>query len=211
MPKQTFHNLSEEKKETLMEAGKKEFSRVPFHEAVISNIIKSAEISRGSFYQYFEDLEDLFFYILGEHVKKNKDRFSLELRLHEGDLLETFISLFEHMLEDFKSEENRVFFHNAFLNMNHKMGNAFTEHTNMQNFTKQKTEFLQLIDSSKLNISSEQELIHTMKILKAVTFQNLTQSFALKLSTEKALEIYSMEINLLKKGLYLPERDRDSR
>ena len=205
MPKQTFHNLSEEKKEILLEAGKKEFSRVPLHEAVISNIIKNAEISRGSFYQYFEDLEDLFFYILGEHVKKNKNRFSSELQQHEGDLLETFISLFGHMLEDFKSEENRVFFHNAFLNMNHKVGNAFTEHTNMENFTKQKSHFLQLIDSSKLNISSEQELIHIMKILKAVTFQNLTQSFAMKLSTEKALEVYTLEINILKKGLYIPE------
>lgn len=205
MPKQTFHNLSIEKKQTLLVAAKKEFSRVPLHEAVISNIIKSADISRGSFYQYFEDLEDLFFYILGEHVKKNKNRFASELQLQKGDLLETFISLFGHMLEDFKSEENRVFFHNAFLNMNHKVGNAFTEHTNMKNFTKQKSDFLQLIDSSKLNISSEQELIHIMKILKAVTFQNLTQSFAMKLSTEKALEIYTLEINMLKKGLYLPE------
>ena len=205
MPKQTFHNLSIEKKQTLLVAAKKEFSRVPLHEAVISNIIKSADISRGSFYQYFEDLEDLFFYILGEHVKKNKNRFASELQLQKGDLLETFISLFGHMLEDFKSEENRVFFHNAFLNMNHKVGNAFTEHTNMKNFTKQKSDFSQLIDSSKLNISSEQELIHIMKILKAVTFQNLTQSFAMKLSTEKALEIYTLEINMLKKGLYLPE------
>lgn len=205
MPKQTFHNLSAEKQQNLMVAAKKEFSRVPLHEAVISNIIKSAEISRGSFYQYFEDLEDLFFYILGEHVKRNSERFTIQLKQHEGDLLETFISMFGSMLEDFRSEENRVFFNNAFLNMNHKVGDAFTDHANMEHSIHRRTEFLKMIDSSKLNISSEQELIHIMKIVKAVTFQNLIQSFASKLTIEKALEVYTLEINMLKKGLYLPE------
>lgn len=205
MPKQTFHNLSDKKKQTLLTAAKKEFSRVPLHEAVISNIIKSADISRGSFYQYFEDLEDLFFYILDEHVKRNRDEFATQLQQQNGDLLETFIVMYRSMLEEFKTEENRVFFNNAFLNMNHKVGNAFTDHTSMENFIQRRSEFLQLIDTTKLNISSERELIHIMKIIKAVTFQNLTQSFAMQHSTEKALDIYTLEINMLKKGLYLPE------
>lgn len=202
MPKQTFHNLSVEKQQILLAAAKKEFSRVPLHEAVISNIIKSSGISRGSFYQYFEDLEDLFFYILDEHVKRNSERFTIQLQKNNGDLLETFISLFGSMLVEFKSEENRVFFNNAFLNMNHKVGDAFTDHANMEHSIHRRTEFMKRIDCSKLNISTEQELIHIMRIVKAVTFQNLIQSFALKLSTEKALEVYTLEINMLKKGLY---------
>ena len=62
VPKPTFLNLSKEKQELLITAAKKEFSRVPLNGASISNIIKDAGIPRGSFYQYFEDKEDIFFF-----------------------------------------------------------------------------------------------------------------------------------------------------
>ena len=61
MPKQTFFNLPEGKRKTLMNAAEKEFARVPLAKASISNIIKDANIPRGSFYQYFENKEDLYF------------------------------------------------------------------------------------------------------------------------------------------------------
>lgn len=62
MPTQTFFHLPEEKQQRLLEAARVEFSRVPLNEASIAQIVKLAGISRGSFYQYFEDKEDLYFY-----------------------------------------------------------------------------------------------------------------------------------------------------
>lgn len=64
MPKDTFLNLSEDKKNKIINAAKKEFARVPIEEASIKNIVEEAEIARGSFYQYFESKEDLLKYIL---------------------------------------------------------------------------------------------------------------------------------------------------
>ena len=202
MPKQTFLNLSTEKQHNLLKAAKQEFSRVPLHEAVISNIIKSAQISRGSFYQYFEDLEDLFFYLLEEHVKKNREQFIVHLRQNKGDLINTFIDVFQSMLKDFQDENHRIFFRNAFLNMNHKVSNAFTNNTSLENLVNQRTDFLSIIDTAKLNIKDERELLHTMKIIQAITFQNLVQSFAMQLSTEEAIENYTLEMSMIKKGLY---------
>ena len=64
MPKQTFYNLKEEKREKIEQALLKEFSNNTFEGASISNIIAEAQIPRGSFYQYFESKEDLLrFYI----------------------------------------------------------------------------------------------------------------------------------------------------
>lgn len=60
MPTKTFFNLPEEKRGRIFEAAVDEFSEVRFSEASINRIIKAAGISRGSFYQYFEDKEDLF-------------------------------------------------------------------------------------------------------------------------------------------------------
>ena len=58
MAKQTFLNLPEEKKNNIINALKKEFSRVPLKDALVSNIIIDAKIPRGSFYQYFDNIED---------------------------------------------------------------------------------------------------------------------------------------------------------
>ena len=63
MPSQTFFNLPEEKKERVIEAALEEFSQHLYHNASIARIIESAGIPRGSFYQYFSDLEDVYKYL----------------------------------------------------------------------------------------------------------------------------------------------------
>ena len=67
MPTKTFFNLQDEKKNKIIEVSKNEFSRYSFYDASINRIIKEAGISRGSFYQYFNNKEDLFIYILDDY------------------------------------------------------------------------------------------------------------------------------------------------
>ena len=50
MPTQTFLNLSEEKKQKILTAARKEFTRVPLQEASINNIIKSLCVMFQTFY-----------------------------------------------------------------------------------------------------------------------------------------------------------------
>lgn len=64
MPTATFFRLPEEKRERLIEACWAELTRVRFTEVSINQIITAAHIPRGSFYQYFEDKEDLIRYLL---------------------------------------------------------------------------------------------------------------------------------------------------
>ena len=59
MPSERFFHLPEEKKRRIKKAALKEFARVPLEEISINRIIRDAEIPRGSFYQYFEDKQDL--------------------------------------------------------------------------------------------------------------------------------------------------------
>src|SRR5690625_786380 len=99
MPKQTFFDLPQNKRDTLIQAAVKEFSRVPLHEASIANIVKEAEIPRGSFYQYFEGKEDLYYYLLNETSKRNSDRFISLLNEKNGDIFETFIESFQFLTE----------------------------------------------------------------------------------------------------------------
>ncbi|WCR25896.1 TetR family transcriptional regulator [Paenibacillus thiaminolyticus] len=201
MPKQTFFNLSEDKRRKLMSAMKEEFSRVPLHEASVANIVQTAGIPRGSFYQYFEDKDEAFYFLLEQHTKDNQEKFIASLQKFDGDIFDTFIEMFREMLE-FQNKENRNFFRNAFLNMNYKMETTFTQRFNEINVGEHFLEISQLINTDKLNITNEQDLFHMMKIMMAITIQNLIHNFAEELPFEKAMDIYTLEMNLLKRGFY---------
>jgi AcrR family transcriptional regulator len=70
MPKETFFNLPEEKRERVMEAAIAEFATHPYHQARVTAIAEEAGIAKGSFYQYFEDKKDLFKYLMEQAVEK---------------------------------------------------------------------------------------------------------------------------------------------
>lgn len=64
MPTETFLRLPAEKQERIVQAAMEEFARASFAHASINQIVKASAISRGSFYQYFTDKEDIYQYIL---------------------------------------------------------------------------------------------------------------------------------------------------
>ena len=66
MPKATFFHLKEEKRKAVEKASLEEFSGYGYFIANISRIAKKSGISVGSFYQYFDDLNDLFMYIFSK-------------------------------------------------------------------------------------------------------------------------------------------------
>lgn len=63
MVKPTFVNLPQDKKEKIAQALLNEFSNHPLAEAQVARIVKEAEIARGAFYKYFEDLSDAYRYL----------------------------------------------------------------------------------------------------------------------------------------------------
>jgi AcrR family transcriptional regulator len=78
MPKETFFNLSEEKREHITNIAIDEFANHNYAEVSISRIVARAGIAKGSFYQYFEDKEDLFSYLLDLAVRRKWELYSLD-------------------------------------------------------------------------------------------------------------------------------------
>ena len=73
MPKKTFYNLPEDKRDRILKIAIAEFASEPYEMASISDIVRKAEIAKGSFYQYFADKKDLYQYLieLGNTEKVN--------------------------------------------------------------------------------------------------------------------------------------------
>ncbi|MDR1536550.1 MAG: TetR/AcrR family transcriptional regulator [Clostridiales bacterium] len=70
MPRETFYKLKDEKKQRIFYAAVQEFSKCSFSEASLNQIVKTAKIPWGSFYQYFENKEDIFSYVIETIMKK---------------------------------------------------------------------------------------------------------------------------------------------
>jgi AcrR family transcriptional regulator len=195
MAKQTFLNLSVEKQERILQAAKKEFARASLKDASVANIIKDADIPRGSFYQYFNDLEDIFYYILDAHSKEIKQRLINNLVHYKGDVIKSYADLYQYTLNKFNN--NEPYFKNIFLNMDYKIEKMF-----LPNLEDNLNEIIQLINISTLNIDSRLQLIYIIEIIEAVMMRNLSQSFQRNVSMEKNVEIFIKEMLLIKDGIY---------
>jgi AcrR family transcriptional regulator len=77
MPKETFFNLPDAKREAITAIAIEEFADHPYAVVSISRIVARAGIAKGSFYQYFEDKEDLYTYLLELIGEKKKEMFSI--------------------------------------------------------------------------------------------------------------------------------------
>lgn len=72
MPKQTFFNLPDEKRTRILDVAMGEFAEKGYKESSVSAIVCRAGIAKGSFYQYFEDKDDLYFYAVSDLISTHK-------------------------------------------------------------------------------------------------------------------------------------------
>ncbi len=86
MAKDTFHNLSSEKREKILDVLKTVFREKPFHEVTVKEIVEESGIARGSFYQYFDDLQEAYFVILNSELGDIHSLFIDVFREQRGDI-----------------------------------------------------------------------------------------------------------------------------
>jgi TetR/AcrR family transcriptional regulator len=75
MPKPTFLNLPDEKRNRIVELALDEFSTHPYRQASLSRIVARAGIAKGSMYQYFENKLDLYQWLVTEEVERRREEW----------------------------------------------------------------------------------------------------------------------------------------
>lgn len=86
MCSETFLRLSEEKRNRVLDAAWEEVTRVSFAEVSINRIVQKAEIARGSFYQYFQDKEEMMAYLMTQGWAYLLRGYQHNLRMAGGDI-----------------------------------------------------------------------------------------------------------------------------
>ena len=95
MIKSTFYNLPDAKRQRIIDAIVVEFSNTEDEKVSINRIIKRANISRGSFYQYFDDKVDLVEVLLKSFVDRVLVGVNKAFDASQGDIFETFGALLD--------------------------------------------------------------------------------------------------------------------
>ena len=108
MPTERFYRLPEAKRLLIREAALKEFSRVPFEKASINQIIHNADISRGSFYTYFEDKQDVVEFLFEDSCNQMKEICSQELETNGGDYFAMIRQIFEVFVEKLQETKSMM-------------------------------------------------------------------------------------------------------
>ena len=196
MAKQTFLNLPEEKRIKIFNSLKKEFSRVALKDALVSNIVKDAEIPRGSFYQYFEDIDDAYYFVIGEYSKEIKKYLLEDLVKCKGDIILAYNHLYRYILDMIEDENNKQYFEKIFLNMSYDVQNMFTP-----NFNDGLNMIVSHVDVSKLNIASKFGLGYVLDIIESTMMNSIIKSYKRNLSREKNIDIFEKELALICVGI----------
>ncbi|MBF8435834.1 TetR/AcrR family transcriptional regulator [Halanaerobiaceae bacterium Z-7014] len=170
MPTDTFFNINEDKRERIIEAGIAEFSRNSFGDASISNIIEMAEIPRGSFYQYFDDLKDFYKYIIS-FIAERKIAF-FNRSFSEMESLDTFEMIRElyRLGIKFAYENPRIAaIGNYFASESDDLKNEIYE--NFEDRSRQF--FINIIDAGKANGDINQE-VDSQTVARILYFINMS-------------------------------------
>ena len=93
MPKNTFDKLSELKKQQLLKAAYQEFALKSLDSASITLLVKKLGIAKGSIYQYFENKEDLYLYLLENAEHRKIDIYERSFKSAYADLEQAFVGL----------------------------------------------------------------------------------------------------------------------
>lgn len=196
MPTSTFFNLPPPKREKLFRAAVAEFARQPYGEVSLSQIIKAAEIPRGSFYQYFTDKTDLFHYVIG-YYGENLERLVLEsLEACGGQLLEMPLTIFDRM-EAFFQTENWEF--QMFLGVVRE--NVPLDMGGMWDFKVLLAAVIERADWSSLNIHNLEEQAALLDLLLPATAHALVSITCGKVSTADCRRHLKNKVALIRRGV----------
>lgn len=205
MPTQRFYNLSETKKNIIIKAAKHEFSRALYSEASINKIIQEAGISRGSFYTYFEDKEDLLKYLMEDFQDKCKKAIWKTLESAKGDLFHAADCMVSYVIQYGRKNEDFNFYKNVLSDYHlttDTMG--FRQHAFIYNFEPFHafTEgCFQRLDKDKYKIQNAAEFGYLLELLCIISLKAVAVVYNGMASEEDAKKVYIEQMNILKTGI----------
>lgn len=163
MIKRTFYNLPPEKREKIIDVTRKEFRKGSKKKITINSVIKNAGISRGSFYQYFDDKLDLVELMADDMMNKMSEYIKEQLVIYNGDIFEIPLVIFDVMFNEDSSYKDIV----VFTDRNNQNSELISEYMfyrfRKYNFWDKLSGY---INRSKLRLNSDEDIKYIVFIME---------------------------------------------
>lgn len=200
MIKQTFYNLPEEKRQRITDAIFNEFANSAGEKVSINNIIKNANISRGSFYQYFDDKVDLVEVLTRSFVDFSIEKATELISHTHGDIFVTYDLLFEIFCECTKDEKQKIVMKNLIKNIKAN-DNLVSEY--LLNRFKGAAELINIaknFDRSNLKCNSDTYVEALSQILTQVLKNAVFNVFVIGKPFDEVHKDYHRKLDIIKTG-----------
>ena len=205
MIKKTFYNLPDDKRQRIIDAIMMEFSSSTSEKVSINRIIKNANISRGSFYQYFDDKVDLVEILTKVFVNKSIDRANIVLQKTNGDIFYTYAKLFDILTDLANDEKNKTVLKNLLNNIkanDNLISEYFITRYDCNDFT---NEITTLFNTDNLKYKDKEDIKFLSQILSQVLKNAIFDHFVLGEDCEKIKISYLRKLEIIKSGAIAEE------
>ena len=206
MPTQRFLNLKEEKRKAILDAAFHEFSRTSYSGASINRIIKEADISRGSFYTYFEDKDDLLGCLISGFKEKCRRRILKELDQCQGDPFETACRLLKEIMEDEKSGDAYALYKNSLMELNMVHQNQLLGMENFGSGGEEQLAFLRELlarmDRTCFPVEDEEKAACLLELMFVIAVKAVTAYYMGTAGEQEILKSARNQMNILRSGAF---------
>ncbi len=200
MPKPRFYNLPQEKQDRVMRSAINEFSRVPVNEFSINRIIQEANISRGSFYQYFEDKNDILHEIMISYKNTLISTAIEYLKNVSSDILDFFGYLTYKIIAFSESLKNKIFCENLIMTVSH---NNFRDVPDKTQTLSMIEIVLPYINTAKLKYTNLEDIMIVIELLSSIMCKTVIKTVHNPTQKEVYLSDFKKQISMVEHGIYL--------
>lgn len=204
MPKNMFFNISEEKRKMFLRVATEEFTTKPFEDCSVNSIIKKANISRGSFYTYFDNLESLFEYLL---TSLREERFSYGKQIinrAKGNFFEFVRQLFLYDYDAYQTQGVYSLFRN-YIHYIQSVKKGSLKDTLIKDslgyFSAGNKSITEVFNISSTNMS-EADFIDLIEVVIILMVNTYLKSENEHMTKEEVINLFNKRLKLLEYGIY---------
>ena len=201
MIKQTFYNLPDYKRQRVINAVVDEFANAESDKVSINHIVQNAEISRGSFYQYFDDKLDLVEVLIRSFIDKSIDDVRRAIVSSDGDISYTFECMYDVIIRFSEDEKQKRVLKNLISNV--RANNNLVSDYIIKRY-KGIDSLINITDEFSrkgFRFKSDEDMILLQQILTSVLKNAIYNYYVFDADAEETKKRYLRKLYIIKQGV----------
>ncbi|GAA3013903.1 TetR/AcrR family transcriptional regulator [Tetragenococcus solitarius] len=197
MPKETFLNLSQNKKQRIEQILLEKFYNRHISQVKVSEIVEAMQMSRGAFYKYFQDLEDAYFYLIHKYAMKIHGDILASISQHKQDF---FLGIENFLIYCSKLDRNERYWQMLQL-LTQSSHSQMTKRKALSPSSPMFSQWLDLLKHNHFAINSYEEALSFLYFIMNLVMDALTDCIVNNWSTEELVQDFRFQKKWLLQGI----------